>query len=233
LFYENIGHRFSGKIMNIHQFRFVREAVRQNFNLTEAATSWYSDATMGVDLWISTLPAGFVAGGPVSPYRPLLAQYVDAVGHAPEMLRAWVSFAWPLRLKASTSRSLRELLILRGAQVCNARFEWAHHVPMAFSAGVSRAQIDALEHWREADCFDARQRAALRVADEISIGPAASAEAIAELRACGFTDAEVVELTLTASFYVCVARFLGSMDMPLEPDYEKYLADGQCRLPAA
>ena len=54
-------------------------------NVSEAATSWYSDATMGADMWISTLPADFVAGGPVSPYRPLLSQYVDAVGHAPQM----------------------------------------------------------------------------------------------------------------------------------------------------
>jgi LysR family cys regulon transcriptional activator len=42
LFYENIGHRFPGKIMNIHQFRFVREAVRQNFNLTEAAKALFT-----------------------------------------------------------------------------------------------------------------------------------------------------------------------------------------------
>jgi LysR family cys regulon transcriptional activator len=42
LFYENIKHRFPGKIMNIHQFRFVREAVRQNFNLTEAAKALFT-----------------------------------------------------------------------------------------------------------------------------------------------------------------------------------------------
>ena len=54
-------------------------------DVSEAAISWYSNATMGVDLWISTLPAEFVPGGAVSPYRPLLAQYVDAVGHAPQM----------------------------------------------------------------------------------------------------------------------------------------------------
>jgi len=28
--------------MNLHQFRFVREAVRQNFNLTEAAKALYT-----------------------------------------------------------------------------------------------------------------------------------------------------------------------------------------------
>jgi LysR family cys regulon transcriptional activator len=41
-FYENIDRRFPGKIMNLHQFRFVREAVRQNFNLTEAAKALFT-----------------------------------------------------------------------------------------------------------------------------------------------------------------------------------------------
>ena len=37
-------------------------------------------------------------------------------------------------------------------------------------------------------------------------------------------DAAVVELVLTASFYVCVSRFLQSMDVELEPGYEAYRA---------
>ena len=152
------------------------------------------------------------------------------MGHSPDLLRAWIAFAWPLRLKATTERSLRELLILRGAQVCNAVFEWAHHVPMALKAGVSEQQIRALHEWQSASCFDARQRAALRVAEEVSAGPAASGEAIAELHSVGFNEAEVVELVLTASFYVCVARFLGSMDIRLEPEYEQYAHAGTCRL---
>ena len=39
---------------------------------------------------------------------------------------------------------------------------------------------------------------------------------IAALRQQGFAEAAVTELTLTASFYVCVSRFLHSMDIPLE-----------------
>ena len=53
------------------------------------------------------------------------------MGHAPDMLRAWLDFAWPLRLNAKTNRRLRELMILRGAQVSKTGYEWAHHVPMA------------------------------------------------------------------------------------------------------
>lgn len=153
------------------------------------------------------------------------------IGHSPKLLRAWIDFAWPLRLQATTERTLREMLILRGAQVCNARFEWGHHVPMALDAGVTPAEIAALHRWRDTDTFDARQKAALRVAEEVSEGPGASAEAIEGLRSAGFSDEQVVELVLTASFYVCVARFLASMDIPLEPEYEKYLDSGECRIP--
>jgi alkylhydroperoxidase family enzyme len=150
---------------------------------------------------------------------------------SPPMFRAWIDFAWPLRLKAKSDRLLRELLILRAAQVCKVRYEWAHHVPMALEAGVTVDQLRGLELWREAACFDPKERGVIRLAEEVAVGPGASEEAVADLRALGFPDDQVVELVLTASFYICVARFLASMDVELEPGYERYLDDGACRLP--
>jgi alkylhydroperoxidase family enzyme len=138
------------------------------------------------------------------------------IGHAPPMLRAWLDFAWPLRLHAKTPRGLRELLILRGAQVSETHYEWVHHVPMALAAGVSQAQIDALPSWEHSALFDAKEKAVLRLAEEVTRGPAASAACIEALQEHGFSEAEIVELTLTASFYVCVSRFLKSMDVDLE-----------------
>ncbi len=140
------------------------------------------------------------------------------MGNSPAMLRAWIDFAWPLRLNARTSRAIRELLILRGAQIGRVDYEWAHHVPMALDAGVSQAKIDALANWPQATVFDAPERAVLRLADEVTRGPGASAACMAEL-ACHFDSSDVVELTLTSSFYVCVSRFLTSMKLELEPDY--------------
>lgn len=148
------------------------------------------------------------------------------LGTAPPLFKAWLDFAWPLRLNAKTPRPLRELLILRGAQVAGTAYEWAHHLPMAEAAGVTPAQIDALANWRDADMrdvFDAPARAVLQLAEEVTRGPAASAETIAQLKACGFDDEAVVELVLTASFYVCVSRFLQSMDVEVEPGYEQTL----------
>ena len=139
------------------------------------------------------------------------------LGLAPPLLRAWLDFAWPLRLEAKTPRPIRELLILRGAQVSGARYEWVHHTAMARSAGVTQAQIDALAAWEQSALFDAREQAVLRLADEVTRGPGASAACIDALKQ-HFSAAEIVELTLTASFYVCVARFLQSMDVELEAE---------------
>lgn len=142
------------------------------------------------------------------------------LGVAPPMFKAWLEFAWPLRLHGTTSRKTRELLILRGALVSRTPYEWAHHLPMAEQAGVSAEQIAALPKWQSATCFDAQERAALRLADEVTSGPGASEDAIAQLKQAGFDDAQIVELVLTASFYVCVGRFLASMDVGLEEGYE-------------
>lgn len=142
------------------------------------------------------------------------------LGVAPPMFKAWLDFAWPLRLHAKTSRKIRELLILRGALVSRTAYEWAHHLPMAEEAGVDAAQIAGLPAWRSATCFDARERAVLQLADEVTAGPGASEATIALLAACGFDDEQRVELVLTASFYVCVSRFLNSMGIVPEAGYD-------------
>ena len=149
------------------------------------------------------------------------------LGVAPPMFKAWLDFAWPLRLHAKTSRKLRELLILRGALVSQTPYEWAHHLPMADEAGVSAAQVEALPAWRQADCFDATERVVLQLADEVTAGPGASQDTIDALRRAAFDDEQIVELVLTASFYVCVSRFLNSMDIRPEAGYETPLPSVQ------
>lgn len=149
---------------------------------------------------------------------PSVPNLYRVLGAAPEMLRAWVDMAWRLRLEATTPRRLRELIILRAAQVLESGYEWAHHVPMAREAGVSQAEIDGLGNWPTVTSFTAAERLAIRLAEEVAEGPQASAETVEALKR-HFSEAEIVELTLTACFYVCVARFLASLDVDLEPGY--------------
>jgi alkylhydroperoxidase family enzyme len=135
----------------------------------------------------------------------------------PAALAAWTDFAWSLRGLDATPRGLRELLILRAVQHAGARYAWRDHVPMARAAGVPEAQIAALADWRASEEFDAPARAALAFADElIEFGVAQEAQ-LAEL-ARFYTDAQVIELALTVSFYAMVPRVLNALRVPLSPE---------------
>ena len=150
---------------------------------------------------------------------PRVPNLYRALGNSPDMLRAWLDIAWPLRTRSATPRRVRELMILRGARIAKTGYEWAHHVPMALDAGVSREEIDALLHGRACKTFSAAENAALRLAGEITTGPGASDACIAALGEF-YSEAEIVELVLTASFYVCVGRVLHSLQVPLEENFK-------------
>ena len=52
---------------------------------SEAGITWAANATLGVDVWITTTAADFDPASGRSPYADLLLHYVDAVGHASTM----------------------------------------------------------------------------------------------------------------------------------------------------
>lgn len=140
------------------------------------------------------------------------------LGLSPTMLRAWVDFAWTMRLQSKTSRALREIMILRSAQVSRTDYEWVHHVPMALEAGLSQEKIDAIATWRDSKLFDEIEQAALEVAEELTRGPGASAEAMQKLGRF-FSPLEVMELVLTLSLYACVSRIIVTMGVDIEEDF--------------
>ena len=151
---------------------------------------------------------------------PAVPNLYKTLGHSPEMLRAWLDIAWPLRLNATTPRRLREMMILCGAQVAQTGYEWAHHVPLALEAGVTQEEVDALFRGDIPESASDAERAALRLAEEVTRGPGASPDCIENLKP-HFTGAQIIELTLTASFYVCVGRMLTSLSVPLEDKFEE------------
>ena len=54
-------------------------------SISETQIVWNANATLGVDVWITTTAANFTPASGVSPYAQLLSRYVDAVGHASRM----------------------------------------------------------------------------------------------------------------------------------------------------
>jgi AhpD family alkylhydroperoxidase len=152
---------------------------------------------------------------PIALYR-LLA-------HNPALLRSYSVLARSLRHDATTERSLRELVILRTAQLTGSEYEWAHHRAMAEKTGVAAAQIRELSRWEASNAFDERERAALRVAEEIH------ALAVTDDGFAGLRDqlgpAGAIEIALTAAFYQSVARVIQALGLELEPEYRPFAGE--------
>ena len=151
-------------------------------------------------------------GNPVNLYR--------ALGNHPALTAAWTEFANAIRHDSKTPRALREIMILRTAQIARSEYEWAHHLRMARKAEVSEAKIAALPSWRTSGEFSARERAALALTEAV-MACNVSDEVHAEVKR-HFSDAEFVELSLTAGFYAMVSRMLDAMRVEMDPDVRDY-----------
>ena len=138
----------------------------------------------------------------------------NRLAHAPDLLRAWVAFAWALRGHDKTERRLRELMILRTAMIHQQPYEWHQHRRMAREAGASEFEVAELEMWRSSSAFGEADRAALAFTDAIVAGDV-PAEITAELSR-HFDDCQRVELTVTAAFYAMVPRVLNALGVPIE-----------------
>jgi alkylhydroperoxidase family enzyme len=174
---------------------------------------------------------------PLAEFEPALSKKLEelwgtppnlyrALGNQPKLVAAWAEFARTLRHDTRTPRALRELLILRGAQLMRSEYEWAQHLPMAREAGVREAQIAALAKWRSSKEFDAREKAALALAEAVTEGRV-SDQVYAEASK-HFDHADYVELCLLAAFYAAVGRLIEALGVQLEPEMRNHSP----RLPA-
>ena len=152
---------------------------------------------------------------PIALYRVL--------AHSPRMLRAYSGLAQGLRYEAATPRALRELMILRTAQLTGSEYEWAHHRVMAEAAGLEIEKVAALRDWRTSPWFDPAERAALRCVEEMhEIG--LTDDAFADVEAAMGASA-TVELVLLSAFYQAVARIIQAFGLEVEAPYRPYLGD--------
>jgi 4-carboxymuconolactone decarboxylase len=143
-----------------------------------------------------------------------------ALGNHPELAAAWTEFSKTLRHDTRTPRDLRELVILRGAQLMRSEYEWAQHLKMARKCGVSEAKIAALAGWQESDLFSDREKTALGLAEAVTRGRVNNETYAEAMR--HFDHHDYVEIALVAAFYAMVARMLDAMGVQLEPEMQGY-----------
>lgn len=145
-----------------------------------------------------------VGRGPINLHRSL--------AHAPAMLAPMLDLIHAVRYESAVARVYREILICRIAQIEGSDYELAHHLPMARDAGVDARQLEQLDHWAEADCFSAAERAVLSYAEHLGTGVPWDAAGLDD----HFSPAEQTELTVAGATYVAVARILRSLEVRID-----------------
>lgn len=142
----------------------------------------------------------------------------NMMAHAESNLRSLLRLGGTILSKQQLSGRRRELAILRIAKLSGARYEWVQHVPIGQAAGITDAQIAALDAGKtDAACFDARERLVLRFTDEVVRNVRASDHTFAQMRK-EFSPREIVELILAIGYYMMIARLLETTGVDLEPD---------------
>jgi alkylhydroperoxidase family enzyme len=147
-----------------------------------------------------------------------------AMANSPNAAKAVTALAMYIRHHSKLNPRLRELAILQVGYLTRSAYEYSHHVALGREAGVTDDDIRAIneETAGRPSKLDPLAKAVLRAAREMTSGIAMSDESFATLEQALGRE-QVIDLTLAIAFYNGVVRLLGTLQIDVEPEYQKYL----------
>lgn len=148
------------------------------------------------------------------------------MAHNPQLLRGWLRMATPLLAGGLTlSPRLREIAILRVAQVCGSEYEFAHHIRIAQQAGLSEEEIASLQNHDESELFSELDRAVVRYTDAAANLSPEAPELAREMKRW-LSDRELLELSFCVGHWGMLARVLVPLEVPVDEALEATLPEG-------
>lgn len=147
---------------------------------------------------------------------PLPLNIFRMMAHAQTNFRPLVRLGTSILGQQKLDAKLRELAILRVAQLSPARYEWVQHVPIAKAVGATDEQINAIERGDIGGCFDADEKLVLDFTAE-QVRAAKPSDTTRDRLIARFSPQEIVELVLAIGFYMTMARLMEVTGVDLEP----------------
>ena len=162
-------------------------------------------------------------------HRDILARPIAlhrALANSPNAARAVAGLANFIRHTSTLDPRLRELAILQVGYLAKSPYEWSHHVGLGREFGVSDDDIRAIgkETAGQPTSLDPLAKTVLRATREMTNGLAMSDETFSALEQALGRE-RVVDLTLAIAFYNAVVRLLGTLQIDVEPEYQRYLEE--------
>lgn len=148
------------------------------------------------------------------------------MSHSPKGATAFHTMGQYIRFDSPLNPRLREMAILQIGYMTRSVYEYTHHIKISRDFGVSDDDIRAIaaETAGRESGLDALTSHVLRAAREMTTDLAASEGTFAALKAELDTES-LTDLVLIISFYNAVIRFLATMQIDNEPEYQALLAD--------
>jgi alkylhydroperoxidase family enzyme len=162
-------------------------------------------------------------------HRDLMAREITlykALAHSPGALKNMSAVGAYIRHKSTLDPKLRELAILQVGWLARSPYEWSHHVKIGHDFGLSDDDIRAIgeETADRASKLDALSKLVLRAAREMTQQLAMTDETFAALGA-QLSREHMVDLTMVIAFYNAVVRVLATLQIDVEPEYQRYLVE--------
>ena len=162
-------------------------------------------------------------------HQDLLARNINlfrAMVHSPNGARAFHGLGELIRHTSRLDPRLRELAILQVGYLTKSVYEYTHHIKIGRDFGVSDDDIRAIaaETAGRPSTLEPFAKTVLRAAREMTQGLAIADGTFAALKA-SLDYERLTDLVLTIAFYNGVVRFLGTMQIDNEPEYQRFLVE--------
>ena len=169
------------------------------------------------------------------PYAPDLEKYIHnnaltglspqnlrlALAHQPQLAAAFQALAHVILFKCELPEREREIAIIRTGALTRSEYEWGMHVSIfGEKCGLGPQHVSDLTScasWDELNdtLWTGDEKLVVRAVDELHQHSTVTDTTWERLRA-HWSNAQLVELILSAGFYHMAAFFLNSMAVPLE-----------------
>jgi alkylhydroperoxidase family enzyme len=138
------------------------------------------------------------------------------MSHAETAIRPFMRLGNALLFKGALDDVLREIVILRVGHITGSTYEVHQHRIVGRNCGMTDEQIDAVALGAEAGIFDARQKLAIRMVDEV-IADVRMSDTTFSDAVSTFNSREITEILIVIGFYNMIAGVLENLQVEIEP----------------
>ncbi|KIX99115.1 uncharacterized protein Z520_04691 [Fonsecaea multimorphosa CBS 102226] len=136
--------------------------------------------------------------------------------HAPKIAGGWNALMGAIRTQTSIPDDIREIIICRVALINRAWVEWNVHTGILLaSSGFTEEKLAVVQELSPLSqgTLDDRQWVVLRFTDAMTREVVVPQDLFDEVKAAGFGNREIVELTAAVASYNMVSRFIVALDI--------------------